>query len=84
MTVKVNDKIGIDVHEYQGNYTLQEVYPGQDKWFKNWVFRSKWENSESVPFGKAIPMGVRLGDKPLDILKELYNQVANLDKKAPF
>ena len=60
--IKVDDNNGIEINEYGGNVSLNALELGQNGvWYRQWVFRSKWENGGPVASDKKQPMSIRLG-----------------------
>jgi len=60
--IMVDDRNGIEINEYEGNVSLNAVELGQNGvWYRQWVFRSKWQNGGAVASDKKQPMSVRLG-----------------------
>ena len=89
--IKVDDQNGIEINEYNGNVSLNALELGQNGvWYRQWVFRSKWENGGPVASDKKQPMSIRLGpaDGPvaiavIDALQGRGNQIIK-DGDIPF
>ena len=62
----------IEIDEYNGRVSLIMSNEGKDgKVYKNWAFPQKWENSQSVPAKKAIPIKVLLGNNRKEAIENL-------------
>jgi len=56
---------GLELHEHNGGYSLQEGHDYEGSWYPHWCYASKWENGQGVPdtSKKVQPNGVYFGDK---------------------
>ena len=56
---------GVELHEHNENFSLQEGHDYEGSWYPHWVFTSKWENGAGVPdtSKKSQPNGVYFGDR---------------------
>ena len=59
-----NKGYGIELHAYEGMYSLQEGHEYEGSWYPHWCYASKWENRKGVPdtSKKSQPNGVYFGD----------------------
>jgi len=77
------DGYGIQVNEYNGNYSLQAAKQKEDKIYLDWAFLSKWDEGTRgfVPDEKKRPMSVYLGDRESAIkaLKFFLNELTRND-----
>ena len=56
---------GVELNEYNGNFSLQAATHKDDKYYKEWVFLSRWnqDTRSAEPDEKKRPMGVYFGDR---------------------
>jgi hypothetical protein len=69
--IKVGEKTGIKVEEYNGTYRLQACYKGYVQWAKYKVGKDAYAE-------KDRPVSVELGDleQAKNALKLIYNRIA--------
>lgn len=80
MQIMTGDKYGIELEEYQGNYSLAATYTGTDgvtrkEWAKRQTGRDQFAE-------KATPIKVRLGDKSSAVMA--LQQILNILDGPPF
>ena len=82
--IKVTEKTGLVLDEYNGKFSVQKVTLGDNgTWYPEWVFLSRWKDGKAQPDEKKRPMAVYLGDKELALkaVSALYHRLKG-DAKA--
>ena len=79
---------GVMLDEYNGNYSLIAGKQTEQDLYKDWVFLSKWSQSDGgfVPDNKKRPMGVYLGerDSACEALRFFLTKLESEDEGVPF
>lgn len=81
MNWKVDTWTEVELHEYNGKYSLQEGFINKED-----KFQPVWVTGKIKGMDKKMPKGVKLGDKEtaLATLKAIYQEISGSSEAIPF